>query len=75
MELGAWIDRENALLISGYAITLDDAGVAESDAARFFRSEPDPERFVEWFVKKSDLVHREELAYLPWSQFASRGGD
>jgi hypothetical protein len=61
MTQDQWIDVVSERLQRSYAITLNDAGLDESDIARFYASEPDPQFFVDWFVRKFDLTSLTEI--------------
>lgn len=50
-----WSRGANAALLRSYCLTIEDAGLSETDLRRHFAVEPDPEAFVRWFADKYDL--------------------
>ncbi len=50
-----WKEKAEAELRTRYAIGLEDAGLSDDDVRRYFKGEPDPAAWAEWYGIKYDL--------------------
>lgn len=60
MNFNRWRDEVDKLLISQFAISIDDAGIDNPELAKAHSQYLSPEEYVRWFADKYDLVSRRD---------------
>jgi hypothetical protein len=61
-----WKGAADAVMLKIYGIDLDDAGVDDERLKSHWTSGEAPEKFVEWFGEKYDLISKRDMGIEGW---------
>jgi hypothetical protein len=65
MDFAAWVQTVDRLMKRDWRIDTADAGLDDTELARYWRQGEEPAAFVAWFAEKHDLIRFEPRPYLP----------